>query len=480
MPTYGHGRRGKAVLGVGFKLYDLLTADRNRHIADPARRIPSTRFLTRRQTLRRFPDLEEEGLTGGAVFFDGQMHNPPRLALSFLRAAAEDGAYAANYMEVTDILREGDRVVGVRAQDLLSDRTLEVRARLVLNATGPWASRLLEDSLNLDLGGSRPTFSRDVGLVTTRRPENGLGLACSTGSRDADALVDRGGRHLFLLPWRGYTLVGVWHGVYSGDPDVVRVSRKELRSFVRDANHAYPGLDLSLDQVTMVNTGLILFGDDAENAEGHQFGHESIVIDHTRRHDLDGLITLIGVRATMARGTAADVIDLALRKLGRPHVPSRTEAAPVYGGEIANVEAHMDEVKSRTSGLLPGSAAGALARNYGSRYDDVLSYASDDARLGETLGGSTVLRAEVLHAVDREMAARLSDVVLRRTDLGTARHPGRETLESCAELMGERLGWSDGRQRAEVNDLERFLASRGATRRYREPAPPHPGATSVG
>ncbi|HUI59679.1 MAG TPA: FAD-dependent oxidoreductase, partial [Steroidobacteraceae bacterium] len=99
IPTHGHGRSSRWLLGAGMSLYDLLTLDVNRHIPDPARRVRRTRFLGRDETVRLFPDIERHRLTGAAVFEDGQMHNPPRLVWAFAAAAEELGASVANYVE---------------------------------------------------------------------------------------------------------------------------------------------------------------------------------------------------------------------------------------------------------------------------------------------------------------------------------------------------------------------------------------------
>ncbi|PJB32125.1 MAG: glycerol-3-phosphate dehydrogenase/oxidase, partial [Deltaproteobacteria bacterium CG_4_9_14_3_um_filter_65_9] len=177
MPTYGHGKRGKAVLGVGVSLYDLVTLNRNRRIADESRRIPGGRLITRREVLKHFPGIEQRDLTGAAVFYDGQMYSPPRIAVSFLRSAVSAGADIANYVEVTRFLKRDGRVAGVGAKDVLSGESLEVRGKMVLNTAGPWAARLLETEADLHLA-PKPVFSRDVCFVVSRRLSNKFALAC--------------------------------------------------------------------------------------------------------------------------------------------------------------------------------------------------------------------------------------------------------------------------------------------------------------
>ena len=131
VPTYGHGIQGKAFLGAGILLYDLLTCDRNRGLQNE-RKVPWGKLLSRAEVLKLFPGIKEKGLTGGAIFYDGQMYNPPRLALSFLRSAVNKGAGAANYVEVTGFIKSGNRVMGLKAQDSISGDQLEIRGKYIL------------------------------------------------------------------------------------------------------------------------------------------------------------------------------------------------------------------------------------------------------------------------------------------------------------------------------------------------------------
>jgi glycerol-3-phosphate dehydrogenase len=322
---------GKSVLRAGFGVYDLVTADRNRGIVDPDRRIPPARFLTRDDVISSFPGVESADLTGGALFHDGQMYSPSRLVLAFARSAADAGAAVANYCEVLTPVLETDRVTGATVRDLESGDTFRIRADQVLNAAGPWAFDWLTSGVGLEFERQRPTFSRDVGLVTRKRLPEPLGLACRTSTRDAETLVDRGARHLFLLPWRGYTTVGVWHGVYRGATDRVEVTPAEIEQFVAETNDAYEGFDLTPDDISMVNTGLILFGEEDQEASSHRFGHRSLVIDHERAHGIKGLTTLIGVRATTARGMAETVVDGMAARFSRTMSGSRTETSAPRG-----------------------------------------------------------------------------------------------------------------------------------------------------
>lgn len=470
IPTYGRGMAGKSVLRAGFGVYDLVTADRNRGIVDPDRRIPPARFLTRDDVISSFPGVESADLTGGALFHDGQMYSPSRLVLAFARSAADAGAALANYCEVLEPVLEADRVTGATARNLESGDTFRIRADQVLNAAGPWAFDWLTGGIGIEFDRQRPAFSRDVGLVTRKRLPEPLGLACRTSTRDAETLVDRGARHLFLLPWRGYTTVGVWHGVYRGSTDRVEVTPAEIEQFVAEANDAYEGLGLTPDDISMVNTGLILFGEEDQEASGHKFGHRSLVIDHERTHGIKGLTTLIGVRATTARGLAESVIDSIAARLSHSVSESRTEATPLRGGQYERFETLVDETLAGLNALGPDPeselVARALAHGYGTDAREVLEIAAGSPELARTLPGTRTLAAEVVYGVREEMARTVLDVLTFRTDAGTAEAPSATAIRIAAEILAAELGLDTAARDRQIDEAKAFFSRHGALRDF--------------
>jgi glycerol-3-phosphate dehydrogenase len=452
IPTYGHGVKGPEVLAAGLGLYDLLVFDRNRGIEDPDRQVPGGRVISREDVLGAFPTLDTRGLTGAAVFADGQIYNPPRLGLAFIRSAAAMGCVAVNYLEAVGFHRSGDRVTGVLVRDRLSGETFTVQAKIVVNAAGPWAETLLRRDAGLALIPPG-TYSRDACFVVRRRLTGRTALAVPGQTRDPDAIVSRAARHLFLAPWREHTLVGTWHVVHHGDPDAFAVTAAELQAFLDEVNAGCPGLDLCLNDVTLWNAGLTLFGENADGAVNLRYGKRSRVVDHKQSHGVDGLITQIGVRLTTARGVAERVVDLVYRKLDRPSPRCTTAERSVHGGATGPFEAFVASLAKGELKDQPEIVVRSLAHNYGSEVGPVLAHSRAHPRGWERLGGSHVLGGEVLHAVREEMAVRLADVVFRRTDLGTADIPRPEALRAAAELMGGELDWGEKRIANELAEV---------------------------
>jgi glycerol-3-phosphate dehydrogenase len=463
IPTFGYGKGSRWFLGTGMLVYDLLTRDCNRLVADPSRQVRGTRFFSRSETLAHFPQVEAEGLTGATVFEDGQMYNPPRLVLGFVAAAEALGASVANHVEAERLLLEGSRVVGAAVRDRLTDERFEIRARLVINAAGPWAEALLQNSAATRV--SEGTYSRDACFVISRRPSARMALAVQGRTRDSDALLARNARHMFLVPWRTSTLVGVWHSVVERDPDRVRLTREELRAFIEEINVCHPTLELDESEVTMAGFGLVPFGDAArQSREALSFGKQSRLIDHAKEGGITGLLSLISVRYTVARKDAAAALDAAVAQLGERRSGADSERQVLPGGDIESFSGFVAELAQRWPRWLPSTARDSLAQNFGTRAREIIALGEREPHLQRCLSGSAVSHAEVLYAVREEMAERMADIAFRRTELGSGGHPGVPALDELQELMRAERGWSAERvaaERAAVDaHLERYLAER--------------------
>lgn len=456
LPTYGHGRNGKEFLGTGFLVYDALTFGRNRGITDPARHIPGTAFMGRDEVLRRFDGIEEDGLTGAAVFNDAQMFHPPRLVWSFVLSAAEKSAICLNYVEARSLLRNADAVTGVLARDRLTGEEFEIKSRVVLNAAGPWSEELLDRSGGPPIEGGG-IYSRDTCFVIDGAPEPIYALAVQGKSVDTGSLIGREARHLFVVPWRGKRLIGVWHIVYRKGASDVRITDEEIDRFLGELNASMRTMNLKRDDIRLINAGLVPFGASDEVGEHLEFGKRSHIVDASAVGGLDGLVTLIGIRHTMARGDAAKAAKIIDRKLGRSGKVPDTTREPIAGGEIDNFEDLVKKLEAELTGTNAAGHARELASLYGDRAMRLIAQGGSSDAGSMRIRNADILAVQVRTAVKGEMAVTLGDLVFRRTPLAAGGNPGEEVLADCARFMGELLGWSQTRQRREVETvLARF------------------------
>ena len=437
IPTYGYGMSGKFFLATGMYLYDAVTADRNRSIGDTDRRIPWTRLMSRDAVLEKFPGLNKDGLTGATVFSDAQIYNPPRLVLAFLQSAASKGAIVRNHVSLERYERSGDRISAAHVRDALSGEEFQIRAKTYLNATGPWTDNLLER--DQETRGSLPgVYSRDACFVVKRQFDHDLAVALMAQTKDPDAFLSRPARHVFIVPWRDYSLIGTWHKVVKPSPDEIGISADEIDSYIDEILGAYPALELSRQDVTMCNWGLVPFGEDQSDTTNLSYGKRSIIADHGKLNGPQNLVSLVGIRVTMGRGDAALAMRAIAEKLGDDQKSPPTDRIPIFGGDVPDVS----ELCSRIERLLPEGMdrkiAESLSRNHGSNAEAFLEAANPEQL--KPIGDSHVLEAEITHAVRSEMAMTLSDIVFRRTDLATGGLPDEATLTRCVELSTGLLG----------------------------------------
>ena len=438
IPTYGQGIWGKAVMSAALVLNELVSGDRHQ-LADPQKRMPPGQLLSRHDCLQLLPGINQLGITGGAVFYDTQVHNSERLVLAFLRSAAQAGAAVANYVEVTELLRSGNCIIGVAARDRLTGKQHEIRARTVVNTTGSWINQLL-DNLPQRSPPQPQQLVKAINLVTRQ-----LFQTYAVGLTEHS---NQGSNLLLVAPWRERSLVGTKYIVCKSQPDALQVTELEILEFLAQINRAYPAAQLTLADVAFAHHGLL---------PSSEISLQTDQIYDYRDRGIKGLISVVGVRYTTARTVAAKVVQRVLPATGKTAINlDRWRLPPLYGGRIENFAAFLQaEIDSRPV-CINETQMCRLIYNYGSAYPSVLQYWWDSSAT-DKFG---VLRAEVLHGVREEMAQQLADIVFRRTEIGTAGNPGIEVLQICAETMSAELGWSSARMQQELQSVNQVFAER--------------------
>jgi glycerol-3-phosphate dehydrogenase len=403
------------------------------------------------------PGLESEDLKGAMIFYDYQMYSPERLALECVMSAVEAGADAANYVEVLDFIVKDDQITGVRARDALNTKEDEVIAfsgRVVVNAAGPWADilmRVLQQNAGRESDPQRHLIrSKGIHLLT-RQITNGHAIAVVADSS-----------HFFILPWRGYSLLGTTDTVYKGDPDKVHVTEKDIVDFLAVVNKGYPGAKLLRSDVVYFYSGLrpivdTSSRDKAEPAEPeggeeqdtYKASRASEVYDHEVEEGIKGIITAIGGKWTTSRHLAEHVVDLILVKMDREPVACLTTQKPTYGGDVGGRFNEFKKTMLQQYADLPGPVMENIIKNYGSRAQDVLALVKDNPQLAEKLSSKQPeIAAQVLYAVRDEMALTVEDVLFRRTGLGTTGSPGDAAIDRVGKIMAAELKWTEPQRQA--------------------------------
>ncbi len=455
IPTYRHGLEGKEILRLALAINDLMSFDRNMG-GDPQKHIPCGRSISKGEMLGIAPGIHQEGLTGGVLFYDAQVYNSERLLLSFLRSSWNAGAQLANYVRVTGFLKEMDAVIGVHAQDVLTTDQFDIRAKVVINTCGPWINRMRSLLQETSVRQNIP-FAKAMNIIT--KPifsDYAVGLTSHRVYRDMDAVIQKGKRLLFVVPWRGCSMIGTAYSCCNGNPDSTKATAQEISAFLDEINQVYPSAQLKLDDVSFVHSGLIPSTGSRKQAKDVQLSKRHQIIRHDK-HGMKGVLSVVGVKYTTARQVAEEVVNQVFQVWGKPSLPSRSSATPVYGGSIECFEKFLEAQIKKHSHDFSAKSIQRLVRNYGSAYSDVTAYV-EVAKHPDCEESWGVLRAEILHGVRSEMAQKLTDIICRRTELGSAANPGDDMIARCAYVMRDELGWTERKTQQEINEAKAIYA----------------------
>jgi len=376
MPTGVSLTRNPMAMRAALAIDAFVGRDRNKGV-DPARHLPAGRIVAGTECRDLF-DGAIRPVASAAVWYDYQTTDGDRLTLAFAKAAAAHGAVLANYTEATGPLKSGARFAGVNARDTLTGQTFEVRARILVNAGGPWGATLF------DRAGVRTSWPllKAMNLVTSR-PARKAALVGAT----------RAGRALVLLPWRGRTLVGTSESSDARQPDDQGARREEVDAFLADVNATFPALGLKAGELTLVHRGIVPAA--VANGQLSLLG-QSRIIDHGRSGGtLPELISIVGVKYTTARVVAERTVDLVLQKISRPASPCRTgdtilpgaglddrDASDPIGHAVGEEMAHslIDVVVRRTGLGALGYPGDDVAGNIAGRMQKLMDWSDDKTR----------------------------------------------------------------------------------------------------
>lgn len=436
-PTHRDPMRSRLAVGAALRFYDYLGRERNADLP-PDLHLPASRIVTVEETKRRFPGLASDGVTGGAIWYDYQVRHPDRLNWLVALAAQRAGAAVFNHVEVDGPLREQMRLAGVRVIDRVAGRSVDVAARRVLICGG----------------GGTPEIHARFGLTAAPLLVRASSLLVNRPGLDV-ALAARGssGRVLTATPWSNHWLIGTFQSNRPAEAAAgARPSVADVDAMVDDANGAFPTLQLRRRDVRLVHSGLT----PAVLRRGRaELMPESSVVAHASSGH-EGVFSIIGVKFTTARATAIEALRLMGLAEGPPSAiaPSARGPARLPHGSAEGAEGLLRAACLATSVELDEDVSRHLVDWYGTEAGEVITLSAAASRVQRLAPGCAVIEGELLYAVERSQAVRLADVVLRRTRLGTAGHPGRAALDRAADVLTACFGWSPAERAAQISDVE--------------------------
>ncbi len=445
-PIYKGDKNGIFMIESGLLLYDMLALFRN---------VKNHRMYLRDKALEIEGGLNGDRLKAMGIFFDCSTDDA-RLTLAFTLTALEAGADCANYVEVVNLLKKGDKIDGARVRDVLSGDEFDVEARLVINAAGAWGDRVCE----LDEPGAPEKLHLTKGshiMVPRGRAKTENAMPVVSPSDD---------RMMFLIPRGRFALLGTTDIYYHEDLDRPFATKDEVEYILEAANCALPRANLDKGDIVSTYSGLRPL---VMQEGGEDVAASAVSREHRIYEGHSGLLTIAGGKLTTARSMAEEMVDMAARKLLKEHgvravTGCRTMNNPILGTPAPDTVARVRALSTKLSfddDILKGLF------KQGTDALQVLAMIDKDASLADRLSPEVpYIKAQVRFAAESEMAYTIDDFLVRRTEIYyTAPDQGLSVSPIVADLMAEARGWDDNERARQVDAYRETVA---LSRRYLE------------
>jgi glycerol-3-phosphate dehydrogenase len=437
--------RGAVIIKLGLMMYDAYTGK--------TRTVPRHQFMLRAESLRRWPKLNPNIATT-AVYYDGLISNPERLALEVaLDAEAESpNARILNYVSLAGAEKDS-----VTLKDELTGESFTVRPKLLINATGPWI-----DVANTKMGISSRYIAGTKGShVIVDHPE----LRAATGSNEF-FFENKDGRIMWICPLYDRVLVGT-SDIKIEDPDDIHCTDEEVEYFLELVTQVFPSIKVSKEHIVFQFTGVRPLGSSGEAKTTGQYSrdHHIEVLGNEQTKLSFPVYSLVGGKWTSFRAFSEQVADKVLAFLGKPRQKD-TSNLPIGGGRGYSTD--LTEQKRQIDGLaawtgLSKERLQVLYSRYGSRVEAVARFMNleTDAPLKSLPDYS---RREIMFLVQQEKSMRLDDILLRRTMLAMLGRLTKESVQELADVFGDCQGWGVDQKNAEAAYALNLLRDRHGVR----------------
>lgn len=427
-PVYSHSRVGRFRLKLGLWLYDRL-AGSNQPVAGHQR-------YSAAEMLKQEPAFRDEHLLGGFSYGDCGTDDA-RVNLEVVDSAITAGAVACHYVRVESLLREEGRIVGATVLDREVGSTFDVRASMVVNTAGPWVNRIdgIQQANGVDDGSIRLT--KGVHLV----------LPAMTSGHAVLLTAKSDGRVFFLIPWYGRTLVGTTDTEFQGDPATVKVEAEDV-DYLLSAANSYLRTAWKPSDLLGAFAGLrTLKNETGQSASG-------VSREWVFEESLPGLLTSIGGKYTSARVDGIAALDSIRTALQLPIYKRSGDSTMAWCPKIPFAAWLKQSSDAAVAVGIDRETADTAARRYGTRIEALIDRVRKSPELGRRIVADLPFcKAEILHAVEHEMARTLDDIVRRRIPLRILTPLSRESLTEICDLVAPHLQWTPDRQRQEVETV---------------------------
>ncbi|MBE9128729.1 MULTISPECIES: glycerol-3-phosphate dehydrogenase [unclassified Coleofasciculus] len=446
IPIYSDRSRPYWKIQAGMFLYDIFSFDKT---------LPPHRMLPKQKFKQLFRHIDPDGLTGGAQYYDGQVAYAERLALENILSAQDAGATVLNYVEATQLQRQGNRITAIACKDCLTGEEFTLRGSdrsVVVNTSGPWVDQILESGVE---SGSSAPIGKEQKIGATKgshiivdpfpgAPETALYVEAKTD-----------GRPFFIVPWLGQYLIGTTDLRYDGDLDRIKADNDEIDYLLTETNRIIPTAQLSRQDVKFTYSGVRPLPNEEGKAPG-SVTRSHILHDHTSE-GAENLISLIGGKITTYRQVGEEMVEKVYRKLGGSAPPCSTDNKPLPGAILPS-DSRLEKALQDYRTSLPLAVVHHLFSVYGARALEILALTDEEPELAEEiLPGLPDIKAQIIYAVRSEFAQTLVDILRRRTFLAMYANYGLDLLPVLTQTLSRYCGWTSQECDRQVENYRAYM-----------------------
>ncbi|MCI5222144.1 MAG: FAD-dependent oxidoreductase [Candidatus Electrothrix sp. AR4] len=404
MPLYGNGPYRPSVFRVALGINDFLSRKRNQCVRFE-QELKNGHIISPEEVIRLFPQVDTQGLQGGAIWYDGAMPSSQLVVMEMLKQACLGRTTALNYTEAESLVVKNNRVQGLRCVDQENGTQHTFRAKAVINAAGPWC-RSLAALFDADDPGLFK-YSIAWNLLMNKPALSNHSVAVKPKKADASMY--------FIHAWNGLIMGGTVHSSWNGVAENPMPDGEELDKYLADLNYAVPSLNAHRKDILQVYSGLL----PVQEQGGNILADREVIKDHGKLNGPQGLYSVSGVKFTTARKVAEKTIKTIF--------PEKTPLA-----------------------------ADSVRRQYAPTLEHLETKFAYDWQPENNDEGSSGWR-ETLSAIIREQSVQhLDDLLIRRTTIGD--NPLR-ALE-VAPVISEIFPWDEERRDRELARLRTYFLSR--------------------
>lgn len=440
IPIFKKGKNNFARMFFAGTLYDILSKFKNTE---------KSAFLSKEKTLEKIPNLRSNTLKRSLFYWDGIMDDA-RVTLETILSARENGAITVNHVKANSFIKEtsseiGEVVKGVNAIDTLSDEKITIKAKVIINATGPWTDQVLGI-----LGDESKLLrtTKGIHIITKKLFDSNTVVVIVTDDR----------REMFVIPFRKkYTLIGTTDTDYKDKFDHVAVTQEDIDYVISAVNNDFPN-SITKDDVISAYSGIrpLILSPKAKSETDTSRWFEII---ETRPN----LLTVTGGKYTIFRYMAEKAVDkcLTVLTLKKKDYPCKTEKSQLHGG--VGITYMIDYLRKHVPPLIKKyemdfEVVDHIVHTYGTAHTNIFDLIEKNDKLKERIAENRPhILAEIIYTVENEMCQTLSDFLLRRTQLQLIDNQALDCVETVAVEMGKLLMWDKKRQKEEIENYKKDL-----------------------